>query len=133
MSTFFVISEDSSHDGIAVIALSGEIDYGACPEMRERIFGRIKEGVRRMVLDLSEATFIDSSAIGVLVGALTRLREHGGGSLAVVCPDGDYRLSVSVPGGGSRVREIIEIAGIDAGVALCSSREEALSDLLAAR
>jgi len=130
MSTFYVISEDTLANGVAVIAMGGEIDYCACPQLRERMFARIDEGARRIVLDLSDATFIDSTAIGVLVGALTRLRAHGGGSLALVCPDGgEGTLSVTCPGASGKVREIIQIAGIDAGVALCRSREEALSDL----
>jgi len=132
MSSFYVISEDTVVDDVAVIAMGGELDYGASPQLREHIFGQIKAGRRRLVLDLSDVTFIDSTAIGVIVGAVTRLRSSGGGSLAVVCPDGDDTLSVTCPDARSNVRQIFHITGVDAGVALCRSREEALSELAVA-
>jgi len=123
MNSFYIISddatvEDTTYGDVAVVAMGGEIDYAASPQLRERIFGHIKAGRRRLVLDLSEATFIDSTAIGVLVGAVARLREAGGGSLAVVCADEN-----------ERVLRIFEITGLDGMIALYRSREEALSAL----
>jgi anti-sigma B factor antagonist len=73
------------------------------------------------VLDLSMVTFIDSTAIGVLVGAVMRLREVEGGSLTVVCADENQR-----------VLRIFEIAGVESLITLHSSREEALSELAVA-
>jgi anti-sigma B factor antagonist len=73
------------------------------------------------VLDLCEVTFIDSTAIGVLVGAAARLQESGGGSVAAVCPDHN-----------ERVLRIFDIAGVDSVITLYPSREEALSALATA-
>jgi anti-anti-sigma factor len=130
LSTFYFINDEVTSEDVVVMAMGGEVDFAASPELRERLFGHIKEGHRRVVLDLSDATFIDSTAIGVLVGALTRLREAGGGTLAVVCPDGDEHVSVRYPSDtgtiGNRVRQVFVITGLDAGVRLCRSREEAM-------
>ena len=46
----------------------------------------IESGKKQIVVDLSKATFIDSTTLGVLVGGVKRLRPAGG-SLALVCTD----------------------------------------------
>jgi anti-sigma B factor antagonist len=120
---FFYISDEVGDgaaygDDLAVLVAGGELDYAASPQLKERLDESIDSGVRRLVLDLSMATFIDSTAIGVLVGAVMRLREAGNGSLTVVCADENRR-----------VLRIFEIAGVDSLIALHRSREEALSEL----
>jgi anti-sigma B factor antagonist len=127
--SFFAISEDvpatdaplGARD-VAVIVVSGELDFGASPRLRARVFTHIDSGRRHLVLDLSDVTFIDSTAIGVLVGALERLRETGGGSLRVVCAEGN-----------ARVLRIFDIAGVATLLEVHSSREEALRALERAR
>jgi anti-sigma B factor antagonist len=125
--SFFYISDDVAvggmehgHDVVVMVA-GGEIDYAASPQLSERLADHISVGIRHLVLDLSAVTFIDSTAIGVLVGAVMRLHEAGGGSLAVVCAEENRR-----------VLRIFEIAGVDSLIALHSSREEALSELATA-
>ena len=54
---------------------------------------------RSVTLDLSGTTFIDSSGLGVLVGALKRLREAGGESIAL-------------SGMQDQVRKVFEITGL---------------------
>jgi anti-sigma B factor antagonist len=106
----------------AVIVVSGELDFGASPRLRARVFTHIGSGRRHLVLDLSDVTFIDSTAIGVLVGALGRLREAGGGSLRVVCAEAN-----------ARVLRIFDIAGVATLLEVHSSREDALRALERAR
>jgi anti-sigma B factor antagonist len=121
---FFYISDDGTVDGaqhgndVAVLVAGGEIDYSASPQLSERLTERIDAGITRVVLDLSTVTFIDSTAIGALVSAATRLRELGGGTLAVVCPEENRRI----------VR-IFEIAGVDSVIAMHGSREDAIAEL----
>lgn len=129
MSTFYVVADDEVVDEVAVTTVGGELDYSVSPELRERVFAQIAAGRRRLLLDFSDVTFIDSTAIGVIVAALSRLRALGGGAVAVVCAE--ESPSVSAPEDLSSVRKIFEIAGVDAGLALCSSREEAFSHLSA--
>jgi anti-sigma B factor antagonist len=114
MSSFY-ISDTTTSDDVVVLVVGGEIDYEASPQLKERIAEHLRDN-RHLVLDLSWATFIDSTAIGVLTGAATRLREAGSGPLAVVCTH-------------ERVLQIFEITGLDNLVTLCRSCDEALSAL----
>jgi anti-sigma B factor antagonist len=79
--------EDESHkaDSI-VIKLQGEVDLYAAPELKDHVNRAIESGKTKLVLDLSEATFIDSTTLGILVSGMKRLRPRGG-MLAVLCPD----------------------------------------------
>jgi anti-sigma B factor antagonist len=122
--SFYYIGEDvmledvEYGDDVVVLVAGGELDFAASPQLRERIAGHVNAGRKHLVLDLSTATFIDSTAIGVLVGAVARMRENGGGSLVVVCPEDN-----------ERVLGIFEIAGVESLFALHPSREEALAAL----
>ena len=120
MRSFYIgdnFEEDDSSDGdLAVLVMGGELDYEVSPQIRARLVGAIKAGRRRLVLDLSDVTFIDSTAIGVLAGTVVKLDEAGGGSLAVVCAN-------------EKVVQIFEITGLDSVIAVHSSRDEAFSAL----
>jgi anti-sigma B factor antagonist len=125
--SFFYIGDDVTVDGrvfgddVGLLVAGGELDFGASPHIRERLADQVNSGMRRLVLDVSTVTFIDSTAIGVLVGAAVRLQETGGGSLAVVCPEEN-----------ERVLRIFEIAGVDSLISVYGSREEALAALTVA-
>jgi anti-sigma B factor antagonist len=120
----FYIGEDETVDPgkrgeVAVLVVGGEIDYEASPQLRAGIINAIKGGRRQLVLDLSAVTFVDSTAIGVMAGALARLEDAGGGSLAVVCTN-------------DKVLQIFEITGLDSVITLHGSRDEALSAIATA-
>lgn len=57
------------------LRVEGEVDVASSPTLRARIADLIDEGADRIVLDLDDMTFIDSSGLGVLVGALKRVSE----------------------------------------------------------
>lgn len=76
--------ELTKRDGAAVVAVSGEVDVASAPRLREQIVSLVSEGVPRIVCDLSGVEFLDSTGLGVLVGALKRCRTHGG-ELVLVC------------------------------------------------
>ena len=71
-----------------VVDVAGEVDLYSAPELKEHVLSAIDAGKTRIVVDLTSTTFIDSTTLGVLVGARKRLREHDG-ALAVVCADED--------------------------------------------
>jgi anti-sigma B factor antagonist len=64
-------------DGIAVLALAGELDLAAAPVLRERLADVRADGVRGIVLDMAEVTFLDSSALRELLSADAALRADG--------------------------------------------------------
>jgi anti-sigma B factor antagonist len=100
-----------------VIELGGEIDLYTAPEFKQRMSEIIEEGKTRIVVDLSQATFIDSTTLGVLVGGVKWLRPEGG-SLALVCTD-------------ENIVKIFEITGLDRVFPIHESRDEALADVAA--
>jgi anti-sigma B factor antagonist len=111
----FQLSDHEVDSETHVIELGGEIDLYTAPEFKERMAEIIDEGKTRVVVDLSDATFIDSTTLGVLVGGVKRLRPAGG-SLALVCTD-------------ENIIKIFEITGLDRVFPIHDTRDEALADV----
>ena len=86
----FVVDRATVSDGVGVVTVRGQADLHTAPELREAITQEIERGVASLVVDLSAATFIDSMTLGVLLGAVKRLRPLGG-SVSVVCADPHIR------------------------------------------
>lgn len=100
-------------DDVAVVTLEGEIDLYTAPRFKEALGQGIDEGARHVIVDLSSVTFVDSTALGVLVGGARRLRLHDG-SLVVVA-------------GLDRIRRIFEIAGLGGAFAILPTLDDALA------
>lgn len=86
MATDFSITDRNVDDDVHVVAVSGEIDLFTAPEFKQRMSAPIDAGRFTIVVDLTGTTFIDSSSLGVLIGAHRRLKLRGG-TLVVVCDD----------------------------------------------
>jgi anti-sigma B factor antagonist len=86
MAIDFTIDDRAVDDDTHVVAITGEIDLFTAPEFKQRVSAPIDAGRRHLVVDLTQTTFIDSSSLGVLIGAHRRLRREGG-ALVVVCSD----------------------------------------------
>lgn len=67
-----------------VLEVGGEVDVYTAPRLRERLVELVDAGSRNVVVDLGRVDFLDSTGLGVLVGALKRLRAAGG-TFALVC------------------------------------------------
>jgi len=102
----FSISQDEIDPTTQVVAVAGEVDLYSAPELKMQILNAIEAGKSNIVVDLAQTTFIDSTTLGVLVGARKRLREQDG-ALAVVCPDND-KLALFEMTGLDRVFEIYD-------------------------
>jgi anti-sigma B factor antagonist len=99
-----------------VVAAAGELDIYTAPAFREEIAGALEsDEVTVLVIDLTRSSFVDSSALGVLIGALRRIREH----------DGHVRIAIPV----APVRKVFEITSLDQVFELYPSREAALAGL----
>src|ERR1700709_2391045 len=94
-----------------VVAASGELDLNGAPAWRETLVRLTDLGRIDLVIDMSEATFVDSTVIGVLVGRLKALRPLGG-SLTVVCQN-------------ENVLRTFEVAGIDRAFTMYATLAEA--------
>lgn len=98
-------------DGFDVIEIGGEIDVYTAPRLRESIVAAVEAGHHRLIIDVQAVQFLDSTGLGVLVGALKRVRGEGG-SLDIVCTQ-------------ERILKIFEITGLDKVFGLHTSVEAA--------
>jgi anti-sigma B factor antagonist len=89
-STDFDVETIDGGEPVVVIAVHGQADLHTAPELRNAITAALDGGAAGLVVDLSEATFIDSMTLGVLLGAVKRLRPSGG-KVAIVCSDPHIR------------------------------------------
>lgn len=98
-------------DEFDVIEIGGEIDVYTAPRLRETIVNAVEAGQNRLIIDVQQVQFLDSTGLGVLVGALKRVRADGG-SLDIVCTQ-------------ERILKIFEITGLDKVFGLHGSVDEA--------
>jgi anti-sigma B factor antagonist len=111
----FAITEQAAQAGHHVIAARGEIDLFTAPDLKQVLTEVIESGQHRLVIDLSEVSFLDSTALGVLIGAVKRLRSRGG-ALAIVNTE-------------ASIAKTFEITGLDQIFTILPSREQALAAL----
>jgi anti-sigma B factor antagonist len=97
--------------GATVVAVRGEVDLYTAPELKSALLAAAESGAERVLVDLRETTFIDSTALGVLVGAKQRIASRGG-RIDVVCND-------------RNVAKIFEITGLDRVFRIYATLEEA--------
>ena len=100
-------------DGWAVAHVHGDIDVGTAPRLREQLVGIIADGQTRVVLDLDDVAFLDSTGLGVIVGVLKRARTLGG-DLRLVCTR-------------AQIVRVFEITGLDRTMPLAESAEAAVA------
>lgn len=62
----------------AIVRPSGRLDLLSAGEVRKQLSQTVAEGRRRIVVDLEDVSFIDSSGLGALVGGLKSARQAGG-------------------------------------------------------
>jgi anti-sigma B factor antagonist len=66
-------------DGVTVVDVSGRITLGeGCSQLRELIRNEVSRGNKKVLLNLADVTYIDSSGIGELVSAYTAVTNQGG-------------------------------------------------------
>ena len=111
----FEVSTADLGGGVATVAVGGEVDLHTAPALKLALGEVIDQGARYVLVDLSRATFIDSTTLGVLVSGLKRLRANDG-ELSLVCSD-------------RNIAKIFEITGLDRVFSIYESRDEALAAL----
>jgi len=102
-------------DGVYSVEVVGEVDLLTAPSLKEALVEVIGLGATGVLVDLSKATFIDSTTLGVLMGAVKRLR-LAGGELAISCHD-------------PNIRKIFEITLLDRVFRIFDTAEEGVSHL----
>ena len=92
---------DTRVPGVALVALTGEHELYGAPKLQEQIDSLITHGLS-IVIDLTEAVFLDSSIVGVLLNAQQFAAGNGV----------DYKIVLSAST-GEPVRRMFEITGLE--------------------
>jgi anti-sigma B factor antagonist len=111
VSMEFGLHIDDSRAPYTVLAVKGEVDVYTAPRLREKLVELVSQGKHQIVVDLEGVDFLDSTGLGVLVGALKRLRSHGG-DLKLVCSH-------------QRILKVFEITGLTKVFSIVGSLDEA--------
>ena len=115
MAIEFRVEDEAVPPDTHVVAVFGEVDLFTVPEFKARIAAPIDAGAGRIVVDLSGVTFIDSSSLGVLIGAHKRL----------VAADESAGLVVVVS--DKAIGNTFKITGLDQVFEIVRDREAALA------
>jgi anti-anti-sigma factor len=97
---------------IQIVAPVGDLDVAIAPELRELLKAVIEKGARKILVDMRNVSFIDSSCLGVLVNAHKLVLTKG----AVV--------KFAQP--NEQVRKIFELTRIDKHLAFYAAMEDAV-------
>jgi len=100
------LTEETFDPSGLVVTVRGELDIGTAPALRERLSAAIGAGTRRLVIDLSAISFLDSVALATIVHAKQRLPEDGRMALAV--DPSSYVMLVFESGGLPQVLDLVE-------------------------
>ena len=105
--------EVSYQGAYLIVGLSGELDQHMADRIRGRIdYGLLKEGVKHLVFDFSEVSFMDSSGIGMLLNRYKQVKRLGGNLYLTGCSKGILR--------------IIKLSGLEKIVILCDTVQEVI-------
>jgi anti-anti-sigma factor len=83
------------HDGAVVVRLGGELDLYNADDVRHALTGAIDGGAARIVVDMAEVDFVDSTALGVLIEARSKLGHDG---VLLAAPQFETRRTLEVSG-----------------------------------
>jgi anti-sigma B factor antagonist len=115
MAIEFAITDRQVDGDRHVVAVTGEIDLFTAPELKSALGEALESGHTRIVVDLTNTTFLDSTALGVLIGAVKRLRSRDG-VLTIVNTD-------------PNIAKTFEITGLDQIFTIRPTRDEAVEAL----
>lgn len=90
------VSAVSREGGVAVVRLAGELDLYNADQVRAAVLGVIDDGLERLVVDLGEVEFLDSTALGVLVEARSRMPNRR--ALLLVAPSAEILRPLAISG-----------------------------------
>jgi anti-sigma B factor antagonist len=99
MSDMNLVVESRETGDWTVVEARGEVDLYTAPRLKEELAELVDRGRNKLVVNLEGIEFLDSTGLGVLIGALRRCRESDG-ALALAAPT-------------EAVRKVLRITGLD--------------------
>ena len=112
MTSHVSISDEAIDSDTQLVRAQGELDLYAAPEFKRLLAETIESGKVRIVVDLTDAAFMDSTALGVLVEARSRMEDRQAFLLAAP---------------GAETRRALEVSGLDRHFNVRESVDEALA------
>ena len=101
-----------AHGRSVVVRLAGELDLYNAPMIREALLAALETQPDRIVIDLHEVAFVDSTALGVLLETRSRLEQRDNFVLAAP---------------GAETRRTLQVSGLDRQLAVADSVDAALA------
>jgi len=84
--------------GVRILSVTGELDIATAPELCARLDASRSVRRPRMLVDLTDVDFCDSTGLRALLGAASEVRAHGGRFAIVCAPAGDVARLLDVVG-----------------------------------
>ena len=113
MSIEFAVAAETLGPRRGLVNVRGEVDIYTAPRLKEHWLELFEAGVHDLVVDLSAVTFIDSTALGILIGGVRRVNDHGGTMALVVAT--------------RPVERILKVTGLDQVFTIHETRDDALA------
>ena len=95
--------------------MEGEVDVYTAPQLKQQLVRLLESGTKELVVDLTKVEYLDSTALGVLIGGLRRMRERDG-NMVLVCPS-------------PRILRVFEITGLDKIFEIYNSLDDAAESM----
>jgi anti-sigma B factor antagonist len=114
MGDRFSVQADRVGD-VAVLSVEGSADLATVPDFADQLWRVIDAGAPRILVDLTDALFIDSRMVELLLQAAERVRRTGG-EVAICC-------------GGEGVGQVLDLCGVARIVPVVATREQAIAAL----
>lgn len=96
------------------VSASGRLNMVSAPKLRTFVADVVASGSNRIVVNLRDTTFMDSSGLGALIGCLKAARQAGG----------DLRIAAVQP----QVKMVLELTSMDRVLTSYASADEAFGD-----
>jgi anti-anti-sigma factor len=116
----FEVQAEELGDGIRCFTVRGELDMNTAPELENSLEGVVTGEGAKVVIDLSECDFIDSTGIALIVRTWQRLDSDGeaaGNGKLVLCCD------------NTQVMRLLRITGVESSISVHGEREAAVAEL----
>lgn len=107
----FRVETIEAREQVPVLAVSGELSLHTVCTFRAAVLRLIDAGARQIVVDLTAVTFIDSTALGVLMSGQRQLQPRGGAIVVAACEP---------------IALVFKTVGLERLFAVCATRAEGL-------
>jgi anti-sigma B factor antagonist len=116
MTATFSVEVERLDDRIHAVKVSGELDQATAPELSRPLMDAADSDDPSILLDFSDCEFIDSTGLALLVEARRRVLDSNGRMFGLCCAN-------------AQVRRLLDVTGIDRGLKLYDTRDEAVAAL----